>query len=112
MRPRIEIVDENERVIKLSNGNKAIYELPVDAVLSVSYVPGGKKKVKVNPGDLLARIPLDSQKSKDITGGLPRVAELFEARKPKDYSFISDLRGKVQFGDDVRSNRKLIVVDL
>ena len=112
MRPRIEIVDDNEKVIKLSNGNKAIYELPVDAVLSVSYVPGGKKKVKVNPGDLLARIPLDSQKSKDITGGLPRVAELFEARKPKDYSFISDLRGKVQFGDDVRSNRKLIVVDL
>ncbi len=112
MRPRIEIVDENEKIIKLSNGNKAIYELPVDAVLSVSYVPGGKKKVKVNPGDLLARIPLDSQKSKDITGGLPRVAELFEARKPKDYSYISDLRGRVEFGDDVRSNRKLIVVDL
>ncbi len=112
MRPRIEIVDENEKLIKLSNGNKAIYELPVDAVLSVSYVPGGKKKVKVNPGDLLARIPLDSQKSKDITGGLPRVAELFEARKPKDYSFISDLRGRVEFGDDVRGNRKLLVVDL
>ena len=65
MRPRIEIVDENEKLIKLSNGNKAIYELPVDAVLSVSYVSGGKKKVKVNPGDLLARIPLDSQKSKE-----------------------------------------------
>ena len=112
MRPRIEIVDENEKIVKLTNGNKAVYELPVDAVLSVLYVSGGKKKVKVNSGDLLARIPLDSQKSKDITGGLPRVAELFEARKPKDYSFISDLRGRVEFGDDVRSNRKLIVVDL
>ena len=112
MRPRIEIIDENEKIVKLTNGNKAIYELPVDAVLSVSYISGGKKKVKVNPGDLLARIPLDSQKSKDITGGLPRVAELFEARKPKDYSYISDLRGRVEFGDDVRSNRKLIVVDL
>ena len=112
MRPRIEIIDENEKLVKLSNGNKAIYELPVDAVLSVSYIPGGKKKIKVSPGDLLARIPLDSQKSKDITGGLPRVAELFEARKPKDYSFISDLRGKVEFGDDVRGNRKLVVVDL
>jgi DNA-directed RNA polymerase subunit beta' len=112
IRPRIEIHDENDKVLKLSNGNKAVYELPVDAVLSVAYVSGGKKKTKVNPGDLLARIPLDSQKSKDITGGLPRVAELFEARKPKDYSFISDLRGRVEFGDDVRSNRKLIVVDL
>ena len=112
MRPRIEIIDENENLVKLSNGNKAIYELPVDAVLSVPYVSGGKRKVKVSPGELLARIPLDSQKSKDITGGLPRVAELFEARKPKDYSFISDLRGRVEFGDDVRSNRKLLVIDL
>ena len=60
----------------------------------------------------LARIPLDFQKSKDITGGLPRVAELFEARKPKDYSYISDIRGRVEFGNDVRANRKLIVVDM
>ncbi|MAJ24058.1 MAG: DNA-directed RNA polymerase subunit beta' [Rickettsiales bacterium] len=112
MQPRIEIHDDNDKVLKLSNGNKAVYELPVDAVLSVAYVSGGKKKIKVNAGDLLARIPLDSQKSKDITGGLPRVAELFEARKPKDYSFISDIRGRVEFGDDVRSNRKLIVVDI
>ena len=61
---------------------------------------------------MLARIPLDFQKSKDITGGLPRVAELFEARKPKDYSFISDIRGRVEFGNDVRANKKLIVVDI
>ena len=71
----------------------------------------GKKNKKVNAGDLLARIPLDFQKSKDITGGLPRVAELFE-RKPKDYSFISDIRGRVEFGSDVRANKKLIVVDI
>ena len=64
MRPRIEIVNDSE-VIKLSNGNKAIYEPPVDAVLSVSYT-GRKKKVKVNPGDLLARIPLDSWNQKTL----------------------------------------------
>ena len=110
--PRIEICDENDKVIKLSSGRDAIYELPVDAVLSVAYDSGSKKKIKVNTGDLLARIPLDSQKSKDITGGLPRVAELFEARKPKEHSFISDIRGRVEFGDDVRANRRLIVVDL
>ncbi len=112
LRPRIEITGENGKVLKLSNGTTAVYELPVDAVLSVSYLSGGTKKNKVNAGDLLARIPLDSQKSKDITGGLPRVAELFEARKPKDYSFISDIRGRIEFGDDVRANRKLVVVDL
>jgi DNA-directed RNA polymerase subunit beta' len=110
--PRIEICDENDKVIKLSSGRDAVYELPVDAVLSVTFDSGSKKKIKVNTGDLLARIPLDSQKSKDITGGLPRVAELFEARKPKEHSFISDIRGRVEFGDDVRANRKLIVVDL
>ena len=112
LRPRMEICDENGKVLKLSNGADAVYELPVAAVLSIPYTAGEKKKSKVNAGDLLARIPLDSQKSKDITGGLPRVAELFEARKPKDYSFISDIRGKIEFGNDVRANRKLIVVSL
>ena len=111
-RPRIHICDENDKVIKLSNGASAVYELPVAAVLSVNFLSGTRKKIKVNAGDLLARIPLDSQKSKDITGGLPRVAELFEARKPKDYSFISDIRGRVEFGNDVRANRKLVVVGL
>ena len=109
-RPRIEIVDEKDTILKLANGSKAIYELPVSAVLSISFTSGRKNK-KVNAGDLLARIPLDFQKSKDITGGLPRVAELFEARKPKDYSYISDIRGRVEFGNDVRANKKLIVVD-
>ena len=83
----------NDKILKLANGSQAIYELPVSAVLSIGYTPGKKSK-KINAGDLLARIPLDFQKSKDITGGLPRVAELFEARKPKDYSFISDIRGQ------------------
>jgi DNA-directed RNA polymerase subunit beta' len=112
LRPRIEICDESGNVLKLSNGAAAVYELPVAAVLSIPYTAGEKKKSKINAGELLARIPLDSQKSKDITGGLPRVAELFEARKPKDYSFISDIRGRVEFGNDVRANRKLIVVSL
>ncbi len=112
LRPRVEICDEKGNILKLSNGASAVYELPVSAVLSIGYVSGEKKKTKVNAGDLIARIPLDSQKSKDITGGLPRVAELFEARKPKDYSYISDIRGRVEFGNDVRANRKLIVSSL
>ena len=110
-RPRMEIIDENDKILKLANGSQAIYELPVSAVLSITYTPG-KKSRKINAGELLARIPLDFQKSKDITGGLPRVAELFEARKPKDYSFISDIRGRVEFGADVRANKKLVVVDI
>jgi DNA-directed RNA polymerase subunit beta' len=77
--------------------------LSVDSILSVD--PGAT----VKPGDVLARIPLESAKTRDITGGLPRVAELFEARRPKDHAIISEISGTVRFGRDYKNKRRIIV---
>jgi DNA-directed RNA polymerase subunit beta' len=65
--------------------------------------------IKVQAGDVIARIPRESTKTRDITGGLPRVAELFEARKPKDYAIISEGPGRVEFGKDYKTKRRVIV---
>jgi multidrug efflux pump subunit AcrA (membrane-fusion protein) len=88
----------------LDNGQEARYFLPVDAILSVA---SGQP---VHAGDVLARIPRESAKTRDITGGLPRVAELFEARKPKDYAIISESAGRVEFGKDYKAKRRIVVV--
>ena len=77
--------------------------MSIDAILSVE--PGAK----VNAGDVLARIPRETGKNRDITGGLPRVAELFEARKPKDFSIISEIDGRVEFGKDYKAKRRIVV---
>jgi DNA-directed RNA polymerase subunit beta' len=79
--------------------------MSVDAVLSVT---DGQR---VSPGDVLARIPRESSKTRDITGGLPRVAELFEARKPKDHAILSESSGRVEFGRDYKTKRRIIVRD-
>jgi len=84
-------------------GSEARYPLPVDAVLSVE--PGAE----VKSGDVLARIPMESAKTRDITGGLPRVAELFEARRPKDHAIIADIGGIIKFGRDYKNKRRIIV---
>ena len=60
-------------------------------------------------GDVLARIPLESAKTKDITGGLPRVAELFEARRPKDHAIIAEIDGTVRFGRDYKNKRRIVI---
>lgn len=103
LRPRIQLVDSNGQVIMLSNGLEARYHLPVNAILSV------EDGAQVNAGDILARIPRESSKTKDITGGLPRVAELVEARKPKDHAVIAEVDGRVEFGKDYKSKRRIIV---
>src|SRR5690606_24499573 len=64
---------------------------------------------EVKPGDVLAKIPREASKTKDITGGLPRVAELFEARKPKDMAVLSEIDGSVSFGADTKGKRKIVV---
>ncbi len=102
-KPHIALLDEKGDVIRASNGMEARFFLPVDAVLSV------ESGQKVRVGDILARIPRESSKTKDITGGLPRVAELFEARKPKDHAIISDIDGVVEFGKDYKAKRRIIV---
>lgn len=103
LRPRIVLLDDNGDIILQSNNTEARYFLSVDAVLSV------ENGQKVNAGDVLARIPRESTKTRDITGGLPRVAELFEARKPKDYAIITEYDGRVTFGKDYKSKRRLLV---
>jgi DNA-directed RNA polymerase subunit beta' len=104
LKPRITLRDEKNEVIMLDNGLEARYFLSVDAILSV------ENGQSVNAGDILARIPREAGKTRDITGGLPRVAELFEARKPKDYAIISEIDGRVEFGKDYKNKRRLIVV--
>ncbi|WP_142850859.1 DNA-directed RNA polymerase subunit beta' [Telmatospirillum sp. J64-1] len=104
LRPRITLRDEKGEVVNLPNGMEARYFMSVDAILSVA---NGQK---VYAGDILARIPRESSKTRDITGGLPRVAELFEARKPKDHAIISEIDGRVEFGKDYKSKRRILVV--
>ena len=77
--------------------------MSVDAILSV------ENGAKVKAGDVLARIPRETSKTRDITGGLPRVAELFEARKPKDFAIISEMDGSVEFGKDYKTKRRILV---
>ena len=94
-------VTEDGAYKKLANGGDARYLLPVGAILSV----GDGDEVK--PGDVLARLPTESAKTRDITGGLPRVAELFEARRPKDCAIIGEMSGRVEFGKDYKNKRRI-----
>jgi DNA-directed RNA polymerase subunit beta' len=103
LRPRMQLSDKKGKPIMLSNGLEAKYYLPVNAILSV------EDGVEVNAGDILARIPRESTKTKDITGGLPRVVELVEARRPKDHAVIADIDGRVEFGKDYKSKRRLLI---
>ncbi|HXG78657.1 MAG TPA: DNA-directed RNA polymerase subunit beta' [Methyloceanibacter sp.] len=104
LRPAIVIKDKKGKVGKLGRGGEARYLLPVDAILSVE--PGHEVKA----GDVLARIPTESAKTRDITGGLPRVAELFEARRPKDHAIIAEISGTVQLGRDYKNKRRITIV--
>ena len=103
LKPRISLLDSKGEVITLPNGLPANYYLSVDAVLSV------ENGQEVKAGDILARIPRETSKTRDITGGLPRVAELFEARRPKDAAVISEIEGQVEFGKDYKAKRRIVV---
>ncbi|PWR21095.1 DNA-directed RNA polymerase subunit beta' [Zavarzinia aquatilis] len=103
LRPRIGLRDEKGNPILQPNGTEVRYFLAAGAILSVEE--GGK----INAGDVLARIPLESAKTRDITGGLPRVAELFEARRPKDHAIIAERSGRVEFGKDYKNKRRVIL---
>ncbi len=103
LKPRVALRDKDGEIITLPNGLEARYFLPVDAILSIT---DGQT---VHAGDVLARIPRESSKTRDITGGLPRVAELFEARMPKDHAVISDVGGRIEFGRDYKTKRRIIV---
>ncbi|MFN3959855.1 MAG: DNA-directed RNA polymerase subunit beta' [Parvularculaceae bacterium] len=104
LKPAIVITDEKGKALKLETGGEARYQLPVDAILSVE--DGDTVRV----GDALARIPTEGAKTRDITGGLPRVAELFEARRPKDHAIIAEADGRVEFGRDYKNKRRIRIV--
>jgi len=103
LKPRITLRTAKGEVLTLANGLEARYFMSVDAILSV------ENGAEVKAGDVLARIPRESSKTRDITGGLPRVAELFEARRPKDFAIISEVDGRVEFGKDYKTKRRILV---
>ncbi len=103
LKPRITLRDEKGNVIKKADDNEARYYLVPDSILSV------KDGQKIFAGDVIARLPKETSKTKDITGGLPRVAELFEARKAKDSAIIAENDGKVLFGKEVRGKQRVTI---
>ena len=103
LKPAVTLLKENGDIEKLSSGSEARYLLSVDAILSV------EDGDQVKAGDVLARIPTEGAKTRDITGGLPRVAELFEARRPKDHAIIAEINGFVEFGKDYKNKRRIIL---
>ncbi len=106
MRPMVKLVDEDGKDLNIIGTDiPAHYYLPAGAVVIVT--DGGKVEI----GDTLARIPQESSKTRDITGGLPRVADLFEARKPKDQAILAEATGTVGFGKDTKGKQRLIITD-
>jgi DNA-directed RNA polymerase subunit beta' len=103
VRPRISIKDEKNKTAKLPSGGSARYFLPVSAILMVT------QKDRVNAGDVIAKLPRETTKTKDITGGLPRVAELFECRKPKEASILSEIDGYVSISKGAKGRQKVTV---
>ncbi|MCH8506534.1 MAG: DNA-directed RNA polymerase subunit beta', partial [Ectothiorhodospiraceae bacterium] len=104
MRPMVKLVDENDKDIMIPGTDiPAQYYLPAGAIVSVD------DNAQVDVGDVLARIPQESSKTRDITGGLPRVADLFEARKPKEPAILAEISGTVSFGKDTKGKQRLII---
>jgi DNA-directed RNA polymerase subunit beta' len=103
LRPALVIKGKDGKILKLSRGGDARSLLAVDAIISVD--PDGQVKA----GDVIARIPTESAKTRDITGGLPRVAELFEARRPKESAVIAEISGTVRFGRDYKNKRRITI---
>ena len=103
LKPALEIVDNEGRLLSIDDKKDARYALPVGVTVNVD------DGVDVEQGDVLGKIPRETIKTKDITGGLPRVAELFEARKPKEPSLMADKNGTISFGDDLKGKRRLII---
>ena len=103
LKPEIIVVDANGEPVRNDAGNPVTYPMSVDAILSV------EDGQEVKAGDVVARIPREGAKTKDITGGLPRVAELFEARRPKDHAIIAEMDGYVRFGKDYKNKRRITI---
>ncbi len=107
LRPQIKLLDEKGNEVKIHNS-----ELPVNITFQVGAIISVKDGQDVNVGDVLARIPQETSKTRDITGGLPRVAELFEARSPKDAGMLAEITGTISFGKDTKGKQRLVITDL
>ena len=103
IKPAIIIKDEKNKIIENELGREARYLMSVDAIISVNDGDS------VSAGDVIARIPTEGAKTRDITGGLPRVAELFEARRPKDHAVIAEVTGQVEFARDYKNKRRIVI---
>ena len=103
LKPSILIKDEKGDIASNATGREARYLMSVDAIISVN------DGTKINAGDVIARIPTEGAKTRDITGGLPRVAELFEARRPKDHAVIAEVTGTVEFARDYKNKRRIVI---
>ena len=104
LKPSLLIKGKDGKIAKLARGGEARYTLPVESIIVFDL------GATVQAGDVIARISMDSAKTRDITGGLPRVAELFEARRPKDHAIIAEISGTVQFGRDYKNKQRLSIV--
>jgi DNA-directed RNA polymerase subunit beta' len=106
LRPAVKLIGGNGKEVKLATGDTPVnYTFQIGAIITV------KNGQQVNVGDVLARIPQESSKTRDITGGLPRVAELFEARSPKDAGLLAEITGTVSFGKDTKGKQRLVITD-
>ena len=103
IRPAIQLVDDNGNDVELPGGGAAIFFLPANALVTMA------NGARVELGDVVARIPQESSKTRDITGGLPRVADLFEARRPKESSILAETSGVVSFGKETKGKKRLVI---
>jgi DNA-directed RNA polymerase subunit beta' len=107
LRPQVKLLDEAGEEVKLAGS-----DLPVNITFQIGSIISVKDGQQVNVGDVLARIPQETSKTRDITGGLPRVAELFEARSPKDAGLLAEVTGTISFGKDTKGKQRLVITDL
>ncbi|TVP87585.1 MAG: DNA-directed RNA polymerase subunit beta' [Pseudomonadaceae bacterium] len=104
IRPAVKLVDENGKELMMPGTDvPAQYFLPANALVNLT------DGAKVNIGDVVARIPQETSKTRDITGGLPRVADLFEARRPKEASILAEISGTISFGKETKGKRRLVI---
>ncbi|GGC83964.1 DNA-directed RNA polymerase subunit beta' [Marinobacter halophilus] len=103
IRPAIQLIDDAGEEVELPGGGAAIFFLPANALVTMA------NGAEVELGDVVARIPRESSKTRDITGGLPRVADLFEARRPKESAILAEISGVVSFGKETKGKKRLVI---
>ena len=107
LRPQVKLLDGHGKEVKLAGTDQLVnITFQIGAIITV------KNGQQVSVGEVLARIPQESSKTRDITGGLPRVAELFEARSPKDAGLLAEITGTVSFGKDTKGKQRLVITDM